>query len=265
MKIISCLIDFTDTSKIAIAYAVWLAKRENATVNLLHIIGDDNSDHKAVEQKLVDFTEIQTHEVPFTVSIGDGNYLKKIPKLVQLSDSDFVVIGTHGTKGIFQTLFGANVVKLVQDLPVSALVVQDNTPIPVPEISNILFPVAPHHDFSTKIEETAHWADLHKAQVDIFCLFRGGDDTLPENIQNNLESAVDYFTERSVRFKKILRESKVYSVGYAKDILLYSEEKHFDLISIMAQNSDENAYFGNVDKTNLILNPKGIPVLCINK
>ena len=263
MKIISCLIDFTDTSKIAIAYAAWLAKRESAAVNLLHIVDDDYSE-KEVEEKLEYFTGITSMDVPFNISIGSGNYLKKIPKLLQLSDADFVVIGTHGTKGIFQSLFGANVVKLVQDIPVPALVVQDNSPMPVPSIQNILFPVAPHHDFDIKIEQTAHWAKLHKAEVDIFCLFKG-ESKLPEAIATNLDESVNHFTTQGIKHNKVLRESKVYSVGYAKDILLYAKEKPFDLIAIMSQNSDENAYFGNVDKTNLILNPAGIPVLCISK
>lgn len=262
MKIISCLIDFTETSKIAVAYASEMAKKEGSTVNLLHIVNDSDYDQKKVESELVSFTGIDNLGVNYTCSIGDGNYLNKIPKLVQLSDADFVVIGTHGTKGIFQTLFGANVVKLVQDLPVPALVVQDNSPMPVPEIKEILFPVAPHHNFNIKIEETARWAKLYNSHVDIFCLFKG-ESTLPENISNNLDKAVEYFEKEGVKHDKVLRESKVYSVGYAKDILAYSNEKQFDLIAIMSQNSEENMYFGNVDKTNLILNPGGIPVLCI--
>ncbi len=67
--------------------------------------------------------------------------MKQVPKLLQLSDSDFVVIGTHGQKGIFQTLFGANVIKLIQSLYVSALIVQNNSPAPEEGFSKILFPM----------------------------------------------------------------------------------------------------------------------------
>lgn len=262
MKIISALIDFSDTSKIATEYATKIAKRENASVNLLHITSSDEASNEEVEKKLIEFTEIEKKDVPFTVSVGDGNYLKKIPKLLQLSDSDFVVIGTHGTKGIFQTLFGANVLNLVQSIPIPALVVQDNTPVPPLPIKKILFPLAPHHNFSVKIEETARWAKLFDAEVDVFCLFRG-DDTLPENIATNLELTKTMFDELGVKYKTTMQDSKVYSVGYAKDIIAYTQDKEFNLLSIMSQNSEENLYFGNVDKTNLILNPKGIPVLCI--
>lgn len=262
MKIISALIDFSDTSKIAIQYASKIAKRENASVNLLHIVSDNETSNAEVEKRLIEFTEIEKLDVPFNVSIGDGNYLKKIPKLLQLSESDFVVIGTHGTKGIFQTLFGANVLSLVQHVTIPALVVQDNTPVPPRPIKNILFPLAPHHNFQIKIEETARWAKLFDAEVDVFCLFRG-DDTLPENISNNLELTKEIFDKLGVRYKTTMQDSKVYSVGYAKDIIAYTQDKDFNLLSIMSQNSEENLYFGNVDKTNLILNPKGIPVLCI--
>ncbi len=262
MKIISTLIDFSNTSKIATQYAASIAKRENASVNLVHITSQNTDDHAAIENKLIQFTEIDQHNIPYTVSIGDGNYLKKIPKLLQLSDSDFVVIGTHGTKGIFQTLFGANVLSLVQSIPIPALVVQDNSPLPPDAIKKILFPMAPHDNFSIKIKHTASWAKLFDAEVDVFCLFKG-EDTLPENIAHNLELTKATFDKEGVNYKTTMQDSKVYSVGFAKDIIAYAEDKDFNLLAIMSHNSEENQYFGNVDKTNLILNPKGIPVLCI--
>lgn len=264
MKIISALIDFTETSKIAVQYASKIATREKATVNLLHITSNGDEQEEETKRKLIEFTEIEKLNIPFSVSLGSGHYLKKIPKLLQLSDSDFVVIGTHGTKGIFQTLFGSNVLNLVQHLTIPALVVQDNTPVPPLPIKKILFPLAPHSDFKIKVEHTARWAKLFDAEVDVFCLFKG-DDTLPENIAINLELTKDMFDELGVKYKTTLKDSQVYSIGYAKDIIAYTEDKDFNLLAIMSQNSEENMYFGNVDKTNLILNPKGIPVLCITE
>ncbi|WP_417610207.1 universal stress protein [Owenweeksia hongkongensis] len=262
MKVISALIDFTETSKKAVQYAAWIAKHEGAKVNLVHIEASKSDNQEEIENRLIDFSGIEDQNVPYTVSLGDGNYLKKIPKLLQRNQADFVVIGTHGVKGIFQTLFGANVLILVQSLGISALVVQDHTPAPPSKAKSILFPLAPHHDFNVKIDQTAYWAKSWDARVDVFCLFKG-DDSLPDNIAHNLELTKTTFTKEGVRFVTTLQDSKVYSVGYSKDIIAYADDKGFDLLAIMSQNSEENQYFGNVDKTNLILNPKGIPVLCI--
>ncbi len=262
MNIISALIDFTDTSKVATQYACWLAKKEGASINLLHISNDNETSSTDIEQKLVEFTDISNCDIPYSISVGDGDYLKQIPRLLQLSDADLVIIGTHGVKGIFQTLFGANVVKLVQSLSISAIIVQDQTPSLKNGISKILFPMAPHDNFKVKIDSTVHWAKLLDAEVEVFCLFKQ-DGPLPDHIARNLELTKTTFTEEGLNFKVTLKDSKVYSVGYAREILEHAEATGANLISIMSQNSEENRYFGNVDKTNIVLNPQGIPVLCV--
>ncbi len=262
MNIISVLIDFTETSKVATAYACQLAKQEGAKVNLLHISAHPDESGPDLEKKLIDFTGIKHMDVSYEVSIGDGDYMAQVPKLIQLSDSDFVVIGTHGQKGIFQTLFGANVIKLVQSLPVSALIVQNNSPIPASGFKKILFPMGPHDNFQIKIDQTAHWAKALNASVEVFCLLKE-DGTLHESLATNLEKTKKSFSEKGINYNLILRESKVYSIGYAREVLDEAKNSGSDLISIMSQTSEENRYFGNVDKTNMVLNTLGIPVLCI--
>ena len=54
-----------------------------------------------------------------------------------------------------------------------------------------------------------------------------------------------------------------YSVGAAKQTVEYAVEHHCDLISIMADVPDKNSYYGYADKENVILNPHGIPTLCV--
>jgi nucleotide-binding universal stress UspA family protein len=264
MKIISVLIDFTETSKVATAYALHLAHMQGSKINLVHITSTSNESSADTKEKILDFTGIQNSGIEYDVSLGDGDYMKQVPKLLQLSDSDFVVIGTHGQKGIFQTLFGANVIKLIQSLHVSALIVQNNSPAPEEGFSKILFPMGPHTNFHIKINKTAEWALLMKAQVEVFCLFKE-DGTLPDNISKNLDLTKKTFTDKDVAHNLILRESKVYSIGYAREVLDEAKNRKANLISIMSRTSEENRYFGNVDKTNIVLNDMGIPVLCITE
>ena len=262
MKVVSCVIDFTETSKIAATYAIWLAKQYNASINLVHFTAIPGS-HNDLEEKLVAHTEIESSGIAHTFSIGSGNYLRTIPEMLLESEADVVVMGSEGTQNAPQILTSANVVRLVQVVPIPALVVQRNSPVPVRPIHDILFPMAPHSNFAIKIEESARWAKMHNAHIDILCLVASGHD-LPADIKNNLDEAGDYFSRENVNYSQTFRDSKVYGVGYAKDILRYAEDKPFDLIVVMSQNSAENMYFGNVEKTNLIQNDLGIPVLCIN-
>src|SRR5690606_21785839 len=151
-------IDFRPTSEMATQYACWLSHKTGATVNLLHITDEQNPDIEALKKELIAFSDIETHGVKYTVSVGRGEYLHEIPKLLLLVDADFVVIGTHGVEGVYQALFGANVIKLIQSISISALIVQGNTLSPGDNVPNILFPAGIHENFDAMIAKTAEWA-----------------------------------------------------------------------------------------------------------
>lgn len=261
MKTISVLIDFRPTSEMATQYACWLAHETGAGINLLHITDEHDPNIEQIKQKLVAFTKIETYGVDYTVSVGKGEYLREIPKLLLLVDADFVVIGTHGVEGIYQALFGANVIKLIQDISISALVVQENTVSPGDNIPQILFPIGVHENFDAMIAKTAEWALDLDGDVDIFSVLKGdGTDT---DFLKNLDKTKKYFDEHKVRYKTVVKDATIYSVGYAREILAHAKESKAGLITMLSQVSEENRYFGNMDKTNLVLNPQGIPVLCI--
>lgn len=262
MKMISTLIDFRPTSEIATQYGCWLAKQTNATVNLLHITDDKNADIEEVKKRLINFSKIESYGVNYSVSVGRGEYLQEIPKLLRLVDANFVVIGTHGIQGVYQALFGANVIKLVQSLTISALIVQDSTPLPGDNVPHILFPVGLHEQFDSMIKKTAEWALALNGDVDIFTLLKDSGDTYDDFIKNT-EKTKAYFDKVGVRYKTVMKEPTTYSIGYTKEILNYAKEGKTGLITMLSQVSGENRYLGNADKTNLVLNPQGIPVLCI--
>lgn len=261
MKTISVLIDFRPTSEMATQYACWLSQETGASVNLLHITDEHNPDIEEIKRKLIEFTNIETHGVKYSVSVGKGEYLHEIPKLLLLVDADFVVIGTHGVEGVYQALFGANVIKLIQSISISALIVQGNSVKPSGNIPQILFPIGIHDNFDAMIAKTAEWALDLDGDVDIFSILKG-DGTDSEFIKN-LDKTKKYFDEHKVRYKTVIKEATIYSVGYAREILAHAKESKAGLITMLSQVSTENRYFGNMDKTNLVLNPQGIPVLCI--
>lgn len=262
MNNISCLIDFSETGKTATSYAVWLAKKHHATINLMHYVANTEDQH-IIENKLISYSEIESSNLPFTCTIITGKYLKSIAKALAQNKSDLLVIGSHGVQSPSQIWAAANVVHITQQIDIPAFVVNENTATAGSPIQNILFPIAPHANFKVLMEEAARWAKQNEAHIAILCL-ASKDSDLPADIARNLEDSERYFAKENIAHTKTLQESKVYSVGYAKDIIAFAEENQFDLISIMAQNSEENMYFGDVEKTNLIQNHLGIPILCSN-
>lgn len=262
MKMISTLIDFRPTSEMATQYACWLSEQTGASVNLLHITDEQDPDIEAIKKRLIEFTNIESYGVKYTVSVGRGEYLYEIPKLLRLVDADFVVIGTHGVSGVYQALFGANVINLIQSISISALIVQGNTLPPNDNIPQILFPVGIHNNFEAMIKKTAEWAIALNGDVDIFTLLKDHVDTYDDFVENT-DKAKAYFDKHGVRYKTVIKEPTTYSIGYAKEILNYAKESKAGLITMLSQVSNENRYFGNADKTNLVLNPQGIPILSV--
>ena len=261
MKTISVLIDFRPTSEMATQYACWLSHQTGAVVNLLHITDEQNTDIESLKMDLIAFSNIEMHDVEFTVSVAKGEYLHEIPRLLLLVNADFVVIGTHGVEGVYQALFGANVIKLIQSISISALIVQGNTLSPADNIPNILFPIGLHENFDAMIAKTAEWALDLNGDVDILSVLKG--DGTDNDFLKNLDKTKKYFDEHNVRYKVVVRDATIYSVGYAREILAHANESKSGLITMLSQVSEENRYFGNMDKTNLVLNPQGIPVLCV--
>lgn len=269
MQNISTPVDFTETSKLAIQYACTIAKTANARIQLFHVIEPDRTkveqdkpDVDAVRRKLIEFSRIEEIcDTEYDVVVEIGSFPELIPKLLKEHNSDLVLIGTHGVKGIFQTMQGAEVLKLIQHLGVPSLILQNHSKKDFLSFGRILFPIASHRNFDVKMRQTGTIAGLFGSKVLVFVLFpeKGELDSL---LEDNLTKTKKYFEGEKVDYEVVREPSKVYGIGYARQAMEYSEKNDIQLISIMAHASDENSYFGNVERTEFVLNKMGIPVLC---
>lgn len=264
MKSICCLVDFTSTGKTAIGYASWLAKTNNATLNLIYFTARLTYEEDILRERIFSHADLDSLDSNITWKIVSGKYQKAVPKAVHANNPDLVVIGSHGADSFAEYWTAKNVLELAQVITIPVLVVNEYTlPAPV-KLEKILFPLSPHKSFNIQVEEAARWAKETDALVNIFCLVKDQGD-IPQAIASNIKQAEDYFKAANIAYDKTFEQTKVYSVGYAKDIIKYAKSNSFGLITIMSLNSEENMYFGDVEKTHLIQNDLGIPVLCANR
>ena len=169
MKILT-LIDFTHTARIAVDQSIELAKMSNGSVQLTHVAPHGLSEKEQGKLK-AGFDEWSGHVrdagVPCEVVIGEGEFFAEASNLVARHKPDLVVVGNHGKKGLMQNLFGSNIMKLVQKLPVSSLVVNDHTDIVRGGFKRVLMPIAPHNNFMSKVEHTKDLLDPHLRKAGI--------------------------------------------------------------------------------------------------
>jgi len=261
MKRISVLIDFSKTSLLACSYASEMAKAFDAELSLVHVSAE-NEDEEDLHKRMREFTAIEKRNLKYRIVTDHGNFMRNIPRLLQQCETDIVMIGTHGQKGIYQNIFGAHILKLIQTIPCSALVVQDHSPSPRGKFNKILYPIGPHKEFHKKSKMTGVIAEKYNSEVELFCIYKSAG-VLSEKLSENLEYSEEYFEKHKINYKTTLKDSSLFSVGYAREIIAHAETAESEMIAMMSQHSEENSYLGKVDKTNILLNPNGIPVFCV--
>lgn len=264
MNRIVVLIDFTEGCKVAIEQAKVIAKYANAKIVALHFV-TKNDNLNEVEKDLSLFTSnTMGEETNFETIISAGELMHNAAAELVRIDPMLVVVGTHGVKGIKQNLFGAHILKLVQSIPFPCLVVQENTKVNTLGIKKILFPVGPHKSYAIKTAQTAMMAGIFDADIVQYEIERPLIAPDPELLKN-MKDAKEFFQTSNNRFSEVKEDSKVISVGYARQTINYAEENKFDIISLMSDVPMEDAYIGRTDKENFLTNAAGIPVLCCNK
>ena len=263
MNNIAVLIDFTEGSKAALKQAASIAQKAKANLFAVHIVATQDKVEQ-VEAELATFlnssniTNIEVKPI-----IGVGSLAPACNSTFNKINADLVLICTHGVKGMFQQLFGAQILKLIQAISYPCLVISEHTKVDLSEVKSILFPIGPHPDFMIKIKQTTTLAKFLNASILIYEIDRNGAD--PEHwLSKNLEASRKYFTENEISFSKVLEELSSFSVGFSRQTLDYASKNSIPIMSMMATVSNNDNLFGYGDKENFLVNNHGISILTCN-
>lgn len=266
MKNICVLVDFTETSRIAIQYGCFIADKACANLQVLHVVdGENKKDEAVIKKELEDFSGVkEICQSSYELLVEKGDFMELIPGLLTRYKSDLVVIATHGVKGIFHTMQGVEVLKLIQKIKLPSIILQGKTSPDFMNFKKILFPIASHSNFEVKIRQTIMLAKAFDSKVMLFILYPEKGE-LEEVLAVNLHKSEKMLKESGIQVEVVKETSKVYGIGYARQALEYADNNAIELFSIMALPSDDHSYFGNVERSEFILNKKGVPVLCCNE
>jgi nucleotide-binding universal stress UspA family protein len=262
--------DFSPAADHALQMASKIAKAANWEVQLLHINGSNSA--KLLEKRGKKLNELNDFMAELasesTSSSGvkchplcrRGNLFVEVNAEASNPEYQLMVIGTHGSKGLRQALFGADILKMAKTLPLPMLALSDNAFIHEKGIRKILFPYGGHARFDNKVKATALLAKLFDAEVVIYSIQRFANSVSQETLEN-VRKAHQYFDEMGVRNTTAKDDMESFSIGFAKRTLDYAKENEFDIIAIMSTASDEYSFLSSVDKENMINNSDGICIL----
>lgn len=160
MKVILIPTDFSEQASNALDVAYAIAKKNNASIKLLHIIeapgvgsfntmgevytGDPMNNIYIMEmmkimkgkmEMLVNDPKYSGVEMNYNVTVG--NAFSGISNEINEFDIDMVVMGSKGSSGLEETLIGSNTEKVVRRAKCPVLTVKDT--VDVDEVKNIVF------------------------------------------------------------------------------------------------------------------------------
>ncbi|MBX2962251.1 MAG: universal stress protein [Cyclobacteriaceae bacterium] len=137
--------DFSDLSKVAIRYAIDMAKKMNGKVTLLHVI--DIAQHAAsmrlrlsslidemvkiahedFEGLLVEVNKMNKGGKPVKHAIEQGaSFVDAVAKFAKSNKSDLIVMGTHGASGLKKVVMGSNTASMLEASSVPVLAIPAN-------------------------------------------------------------------------------------------------------------------------------------------
>lgn len=252
--------DFTEAAEKAKEQAAQLDKSAAIHIDLLHVIDSAKEEESAILELRKHANELVKKNVSSAVVVEKGNVLETINKVATAGFYHLMVIGTHGPKGIRQNLLGADILRLLRECPCPSIVVQ-KTSQPVSAFRKILLPVGSHEDYLSLAEDVNLIAQFAGAEVIIYTINRPGEEPADDLLANK-EHTIRLFKAHDVHYREVVEDTSVFSFGFAKQTLMYAEGNDIDLIAIMPNASSEHAYFANADKERVLVNEKGIAVLC---
>lgn len=251
--------DFTSVADNAVKYAINLAKGMNANVDLLHVVKDDKAESKAKAEfeKIISNIKDKPAEVVINYHIKSGSIFTDIASTATELKSSLIIMGTHGSKGLQQKMFGSFALKVITSTHVPFLVVQDE--YTGMDLTKIVVPLDESQE-SLQIEQvTTGIAEMFKSEVHVLTE-KKVDSNLKLKVAVHSGLLSKQFKEAGIAYHtEVLPKEK----GYSTDIPNYAVKVGANLIAF-AYHSDSLLPQFDSFAQNLITNKAGVPVLVVN-
>jgi nucleotide-binding universal stress UspA family protein len=191
MKKILVPCDFSDAAVEAFKFAIGIAEKSNGVVHLLHVVelpvlydsaavlsfeqAYMSDRKKEVEKSFAKLKEKYAKDLPIKVKshVEYGGTVQVIRRMIQETNADLVVLGTHGAKGLKEFTVGSNTEKIVRSSPVPVISMKKG----MKSIKHIVLPTPPDFDLeelTMEVKELQSFfgATLHVLYVNTPVRFR---------------------------------------------------------------------------------------------
>lgn len=261
MSNILCPTDLSETSKMGVTYAELLAKRLHGSISLLHVMDNKEQKGDGAAKAKVDLEGMRSSvsQAPVAVHMREGEFMHEITE-ESLHGHVLMACATHGIRGLRQSLFGPDILKLVRKVGIPSLVVQKNSPA-TNDFRTIVMPVAAHSEIGMLLDAVCLLARSFGSTVHIYQLIRPGEEA-SEELERNKVLMKERLAAEGIPFELVQEPSHTFSLGFSQPTIDYAQRVGAGCIAIMSIASEEYRYIADAEKERLLTNEPGIPVLC---
>ncbi|MCT4624341.1 MAG: universal stress protein [Schleiferiaceae bacterium] len=261
MNKICVLIDFTGVCEVAVEHTAVIARQTLAQVVLVHIAPEsERANEKELKEKIRAYGHtLDAEGIPFLPKIGYGEFFSTIPNFITQIDANLVVVGTHGIRGIVENLYGQNILRLVNSMPVLTMVVQGHSEAPQEGYEHMLIPLIDEvHDLN-EAKKLVDFSNIFDSKITLLnYIYEDDEDGLSTD---HIDKIKKQFADLNKEITYDHEETSIYVHEYSRSIMQYASIEDAQLIVWVVPKNEDHKTFNEDDKENLILNRYGIPIL----
>ena len=248
--------DFTPVVDTAFKYVESLAKfHPDIVVHLLHIAEKSKIEAKAEELERI--AERYSKDAAITVKpvVEEGDIADEIPGYAEEVHADLVIMGIHETRG-FAKLFASRAIRVVLDANIPFLTVQ-KPPKSENAFKRFLMPLGAQAVEMGKFEWAVRNAKLYNSEI--FVLTEPyNDQQLIARRDGNIMTMRKVFDANGIKYT--IKPSE--RTDFKNHFIEFAKENDIDILLIMVTQGLKPMM--NSSDQQIISNPLGLPVLCIN-
>jgi nucleotide-binding universal stress UspA family protein len=191
--------------------------------------------------------------------IRSGKVYKEIAQYSQTSETDLIILGTHGGSGFEDYWIGSNAYRIVSTVQSPVISIRPNYAFTEKGISKILAPIDHTPDTLNKLEMVIEFAKLFNAEVQILTLYSTPLKTINRKADLATTTAYNMLEKEGIT----VYQDNIHTSNTTTDILRFIEDSNIDLLAIMTDRKSNETSSMIGQEAQQLINQCPVPVLSI--
>ncbi|CCH55948.1 putative protein MJ0531 [Fibrisoma limi BUZ 3] len=263
-------VDFSDPSHNALATAIAMGRRQQASLHLLNVLDPTETNSQSPLETLDEQVRTQTeairelarqttldHQIQCAGECRVGSVSTEIVAAAGLAKADLIVMGTHGSSGIRAFYIGSEAYRVIKTAPCPVLTVPAHQSWTTFE--QILFPVRPVPGALEKYNFARRIIQQNNAELTVLALHPPDEIISIDQLQQQIAALDEQFARDNVRSRTLFCPTDL----VAETVLQKADELQADLLIITATLDTTQQDFFIGPFTQQIVHNAHVPVLSI--